>query len=105
ASSAGSRAIIPAAIFTAAEKGVFEHAERVHPIYFEYPYERADDITIELPPGWTIGSLPAAQDQDQKVVHYVMKVEPGSGAVHLTRKLSVDLVLLDKKYYSALRNF
>ena len=105
ASNAGSRVIIPAAIFTAAERGVFEHTERVHPIYLEYPYEKADDITIELPSGWQIGSLPAAQDQDGHVVHYVMKVEPDSGAVRLTRRLSVDLLMLDKKYYSALRNF
>src|SRR5260221_2555377 len=41
-SSAGRRVMIPAAIFTAAERGVFEHANRVQPIYFEYPYEEAD---------------------------------------------------------------
>jgi len=105
ASNAGSRTIIPAAIFTAGEKGVFEHAERVHPIYFEYPHEKADDITIELPPGWQVGSLPPAKDEDGHIVHYVMKVEPSSGAIRLTRKLSVDIILLDKKYYTALRNF
>ena len=105
ASNAGSRTIMPAAIFTAGEKGVFEHAERVHPIYFEYPHEKADDITIELPPGWQVGSLPPAKDEDGHIVHYVMKVEPSSGAIRLTRKLSVDIILLDKKYYTALRNF
>ena len=50
--------MVPAAIFTAAEKGTFEHANRVHPIYFEYPNEKADDVTIELPPGWQVSSVP-----------------------------------------------
>jgi len=35
ASSAGKRAIVPVGIFTANEKRIFEHANRVHPIYFE----------------------------------------------------------------------
>ena len=63
ASNAGRRVVIPAAIFTAGEKGVFEHANRVHPIYFEYPHEKADDVTVELPPGWQVSSVPTAQDQ------------------------------------------
>ncbi len=41
ASNAGKRVVVPAAIFTAAEKGIFEHANRVHPIYFEYPHDES----------------------------------------------------------------
>jgi hypothetical protein len=52
ASNTGKRMFIPAAIFTAAEKHTFEHAGRVYPIYLEYPYEKVDDVTVELPPGW-----------------------------------------------------
>ena len=66
ASNAGRRVMVPAAIFTAGEKGIFEHANRVHPIYFEYPHEKADDVTIELPPGWQVSSVPPAQDQEWK---------------------------------------
>src|SRR5260370_941038 len=51
ASNAGKRVLIPAGVFTAGEKHTFEHANRVYPIYFEYPYEKWDDITIELPAG------------------------------------------------------
>jgi hypothetical protein len=105
ASNAGRRVLIPAAIFTASEKGLFEHANRVHPIYFEYPYEKADDLTIELPVGWEVGSVPVAQDQDGHVVRYTLKVEKNPGAIRLTRTLTIDLMLLEQKYYGALRNF
>jgi hypothetical protein len=105
ASNAGRRAVIPAAIFTAAEKGIFEHANRVHPIYFAYPHQRVDDISVELPAGWQVSSVPAAQDKDGHVVLYSLKVERNPGALRLTRKLSVDILMLEPKYYAALRNF
>jgi hypothetical protein len=105
ASSAGKRALIPAAIFTAAEKGVFEHNIRTHPIYFSYPYEKADDVTIELPPGWQVSSVPKEREQDGHLILYSLKVEKTPTGLRQTRKLTVDILLLEQKYYGALRNF
>jgi len=105
ASNAGKRVVLPAAIFTTAEKGIFEHANRVHPIYFEYPHEKADDVTIELPPGWQVSSVPAVQDNNAKVVVYGLKVDKTPEGLRLTRKLTIDFLLMDQKYYGALRNF
>jgi len=105
ASGAGRRVMIPAAIFTAAEKGVFEHANRVQPIYFEYLHEKADDVTVELPPGWQVSSMPPPQDRNGKVMVYSLKVEQSPGTLRLTRKLTIDVLLVQQKYYTALRNF
>ncbi len=105
ASNAGRRVVIPAAIFTAGEKGVFEHANRVHPIYFEYPHEKADDVTVELPPGWQVSSVPTALNQDGHVVAYTLKVDHTPGTLRLTRKLTIDVLMLEQKYYTPLRNF
>ena len=104
ASNAGKRVVIPAAIFTAGEKGLFEHANRVHPIYFNYPYEKADDVTIELPPGWQVSSVPPPQDHNGRVIIYSLKVEQAPGTLRLTRKLTIDTLLLEQKDYAALRN-
>jgi hypothetical protein len=105
ASGAGRRVVIPAAIFTAAEKGMFEHTNRVHPIYFEYPHQKIDDIAVELPPGWQVSSVPPAQQANGKIVDYNLKVEQSPGALRLSRKLTIDLLILEVKYYAALRNF
>jgi len=105
ASGAGKRVLIPAAVFTNGERGIFEHANRVHPIYFEYPYEKADDVTIELPPGWQVGSVPPPQDIAGKIVDYSLKVDSSQGTLRLTRKLSIDILMLENKYYTALRQF
>jgi hypothetical protein len=105
ASNAGKRVLIPAGVFTAVEKHTFEHADRIHPIYFEYPYEKVDDLTIELPPGWQVASVPPEQNKDVHAVAYSLKVENGKDTLHLTRTLKVEFMYLDAKYYTALRNF
>ncbi len=102
---AGKRVLVPAGLFTAVEKHTFEHTNRVHPIYFEYPYEKLDDVTIELPSGWQVASVPPEQTKDGHVVAYDLKVENGKSTLHLTRTLRVDFMYLETKYYTALRNF
>src|SRR5208337_327490 len=105
ASNAGKRVIVPAAIFTAGEKGLFEHANRVHPIYFNYRHVKADDVTVELPPGWQVSSVPPPQDHNGNVIIYSLKVEQNPKTLRLTRKLTIDTLLVEQKYYPALRNF
>lgn len=105
ASSAGRRAMIPVGIFGGTEKRLFDHADRVHPVYFEFPFQKIDDITIELPAGWAVSSLPKEQNQVGKVIGYTLKVQNNGGKLHITRMLNVDVLLLDKQYYGALRTF
>jgi uncharacterized protein DUF3857 len=105
ASNTGKRMVVPAAIFTASERGVFEHANRQYPIYFDYLFEKAEDVTIELPPGWQVSSVPKEQDQNVKVVAYSLKVEQGHGTLHLTRKLTIGVGILEQKYYAPMRTF
>jgi len=105
ASSAGKRAILPVGFFSAHEKRIFEHAERVYPIYFEYPYQKVDDVTVELPPGWQIGTVPQEKAKDISAVMYDLKVENGNGTVRVVRTLKVDILILETKYYPTLRNF
>ena len=105
ASNAGKRAVVPAAVFAAVEKHVFEHANRVQPIYVDYPFEKDDDVTIELPQGWQVSSVPPPQDQPGHIVAYSLQVGKDGDALHLTRKLSWNFLFLEQKYYPALRNF
>jgi hypothetical protein len=93
-------------LFSAPEKRVFEHTGRAHPIYFDFPFKKLDDVTVELPLGWLVSSTPPAQDQGGgKVVGYKLRVDHDAGALHWTREMSVDALLLDAKYYAAVRSF
>jgi hypothetical protein len=104
-SGAGKRALFPVGLFSGPEKHMYEHSTRVHPLYFRYPFEKTDDVRIELPLGWQVGSLPQAVNNDAKVMAYSLKVENNKGSLHLERHLRSDLTILEQKYYSALRNF
>jgi len=104
-SGAGRRALVPVGLFSAPEKHAFEHATRVHPIYFSYPTAKFDDVTIDLPLGWQVSSLPNVQDLDAKAAVYRLKVENNKGTLHLTRRLNMDLLMVDQKLYPTLRNF
>jgi uncharacterized protein DUF3857 len=101
----GRRAMVPVGLFSEPEKHIFEHANRTHPIYFQYPFAKVDDLTLDLPLGWQISSLPTPQTLEGKVVAYTFKAENDKGSLHLSRKLTINMLLLENKYYPALRSF
>jgi hypothetical protein len=101
----GRKAILPVGLFSAPEKHIFEHSNRIHPIYINYPFQEVDDITIDLPFGWQVGSLPAPVNEDGHVITFTLKADNGKGTLHLARLLNVDFLELETKYYTALRNF
>jgi hypothetical protein len=105
ASGAGRHVIVPVGLFAAREKRVFDHVERVHPIYVAYPYAESDDINLQLPAGWQVSSLPQGWTDTGHVVAYTLKAENDKGKLHLTRELTVNFIAIETKYYPALRNY
>jgi transglutaminase-like putative cysteine protease len=105
ASSAGKRAILPVGLFGGGEKHKFEHAARVHPIYFTFAYRHTDDVTIELPPGWQVNSVPQERRVDIKVASYAMTSRANGNSLQLNRELTSDLLLLKSEHYGLLRDF
>jgi hypothetical protein len=105
ASSAGSRVLMPVGLFGGTEKHTFEHSARVHPIYFTFPYQHTDEIAIELPPGWQVGSMPKARTADIKVAKYNSSAEVTASTLHMKRELVLNTILIQQKYYSQVREF
>jgi len=105
ASSAGRRLLIPAGVFGGNEKHLFESSSRIHPIAFAYPYIDADDITVKLPPSWTLENLPTPKPLDLKNCTYTLTAAARDGNLHLSRKLMLNLILVDSTKYDILRDF
>jgi len=105
ASSAGRKVLLPASLFSANEKHMFEHADRVNAICFQFPFKKIDDITIELPLGWKVGTLPTPVDQDAQAAEYKLKVEDQKGVVHIRREIRSDVMYVPKESYPILRTF
>jgi hypothetical protein len=104
-SNAGRLAFVPVGMFAASEKGVFQSEQRIHQVYFEYPSQREDDVSITLPSGWQVVSVPREQNLDVKAALYSLKVENDKGTIHLHRQLNSDMLLVNQQLYSAIRNF
>jgi transglutaminase-like putative cysteine protease len=104
-SGAGSRALLPVGIFGAPEKHIYEHTTRVHPLYYHFMSQKVDDVTIELPLGWKVSNLPKPGDKDAKLLVYTMKADEKNGTLHIERRLKNELLMLDPKYYQAVRSF
>lgn len=104
-SGAGSRAFLPVGVFGGAEKHIYEHAARTQPLYYHFMSQKADDVTIELPLGWKVTSLPKPGDRDAKLLVYSLKMDEKNGTLHLQRHLRNDLIMLEPKYYPTVRSF
>jgi hypothetical protein len=104
-SGAGKRALIPVGLFSAPEKHVFEHTNRVNPVYFQFRSEKVDDVTIDLPLDWQVVSMPKADTTDLKACLYASAVENNKGTLHLTRRLGMNMLMVEGKYYQSLRSF
>jgi hypothetical protein len=105
ASMAGRRVIVPVGLFGGTERHVFEYSNRTYPVYYEYLSQKVDDVTIKIPAGWQISVLPAPINRDLHVVGYAVSAENTKGALHLTRKVEINTLTIDQKYYAPLRSF
>jgi transglutaminase-like putative cysteine protease len=105
ASVVGSRAMVPLAVFTSAQPNPFPAERRTNDIYFHYANETEDDVTLKLPTGYDVESLPAASDMNLGALRYAATYEKGAGTIQLVRKLAVDAEFLSSDKYPAVRNF
>ena len=104
-SAVGRRVLVPVGFFSGTEKHLFDHAQRVYPIYMEFPFQKIDNVTIEIPPGWQVSSLPPVFKRDGHIITLSMTAENDKGKIRLTRTLDAEFLMLQTQYYAALRNF
>jgi hypothetical protein len=105
ASSAGKRALLPVGLFAAPEKHVFEHTKRVYPVCFHFPFQRVDEVNIQLPAGWQVASVPKEINQESPAVQYTLKIDGNGSSVRFRRIVRSDLFLVGADKYNVLRNF
>lgn len=101
---AGRRMIAPATIFRSAEAKAFQSQKRINAIYFPYPYEEEDSVSLSAA-GYRIETLPAANQLKPGVVSYDISATQQGNSVEVKRHLVVSGVLFPLKSYPALRNF
>lgn len=105
ATRAGHRLILPLGIFEGSDVQ-FEHAERLNPIYFEYPYQEKDEISIALPSDYHVENLPKGQEINPGgFCNYETKRSQTANAITVHRLFSLNGFFLAADRYPALREF
>jgi len=105
ATAAGQRTLLPVGLFGAKDRRVFQHAARVHPLYFTFPRQSIDEVAIELPANWQVSSIPKPRNDNRASLIYAVSTESKSGSLLLNRELTVNMVLVNTKYYGTVQDF
>jgi len=101
----GRRMLVPATIFVVPQAKAFQSARRVNMIYFSYPFEISDEMKLHPPEGYTVETLPAAQNVNPGAVKYEITMTKQADGVKVNRQLVVNAILIPVTSYGALRQF
>ena len=106
----GRRLLLPLGLFQVNEKHLFQHAKRVHSVYFGYPWQEKDEVTVQLPAGYQVESMPEARKSTptfagNQIGRYEINCEAQGRTLRLRRELEVKYFLFPVSYYVALRGF
>jgi len=105
AGSTGTRLLLPMSIFHSDGKNPLDSAHRVHPVIFQYPYQRQESVHIQLPPDLTVEALPPAYKNDQKAAYFEISAEKTDGGATVHRLLRLAASEFDVSEYPSLRVF
>jgi hypothetical protein len=102
-SAAGSRTVLPTALFTSTNP--FAAATRTYPVYFHYPRREEDQVTVTLPEGLSLAAVPPPAVVDAGALAYSNEIASSGKALTFRRTLTVDSMLIETQYYRSIRNF
>jgi hypothetical protein len=104
--SAGKRWLVTPHIFQINDKPAFPAAQRVNPIYFDYPSQEIDEVHLALPPNAEIESLPP--DDSAKLDYALYKTQQkqeAANTVFSRRDLIIGGILFPVTEYKAIKDF
>jgi hypothetical protein len=105
ATTAGKRLLIPAFLFQLKQNQAFAHSQRKYPVYFPYPFTDNDVVTMKVPEGFTLESVPQPEDAKLGYARY-QNVSNFDGIQLVTqRQLAFNAIYLPLERYSELKTF
>ena len=100
------RLLVPFGLYEASQRQLFSAEKRNQDVYFHYPYEESDDVTLQLPSGWQLEKLPASQTVDPGgKLRFEISAKQEADSIHIQRRLVVGNIVYEVPFYSELRQF
>ncbi len=105
ASSTGKRLLLPECLFQTRQKDAFKTQERKLPVYFPFAFEEEDNVSISVPAGFALESIPQPQTVTIGYAAYesVSRLEGSRLQVH--RMLKVNGIFFSQEQYAEVRDF
>lgn len=105
ANSIGRRLLLPVWVFAGSKHRQFDSAARRYPVYFDFPYQTIDEVTLKLPEGYEVSSVAEPQDHQTPFGRYELSCRAQGDTVTIQRRLSTEALLIPVNYYAGLRAF
>ncbi|HZD77618.1 MAG TPA: DUF3857 domain-containing protein [Acidobacteriaceae bacterium] len=102
----GKRIFLPLSIFAAGGRDPFASSHREEPIDLQYPYLEKDQVTLHLPDGFQVESVPtdASVDLPQNAV-YLSTAKATGQTITYVRNLIMANILFNASEYDKLKGF
>lgn len=104
-SATGSRTLVPLSVFGVANKNPFPSEQRKTPVYYQYTWQHEDEVTLHLPEGYKVESVPAGVNSGGGAIGFTTAFAAKDDTVLFRRKLFVNTNLIDLKNYGIIRRF
>jgi Domain of Unknown Function with PDB structure (DUF3857)/Transglutaminase-like superfamily len=105
ASVASNRILLPVTPFRASQVQSFESLTRVNPVYFPYPYQELDEISLTLPVGYRVEAAPRGEQTPKSLVAFDLAAHLDGDTLRVNRHLVIDAYSFPVTAYPSLRAF
>jgi Domain of Unknown Function with PDB structure (DUF3857) len=99
------RLLCPEGVFSAADHSSFQSDTRVHDLYFPFPSETRDVISLSIPDQYHVDALPRAKSRDLVFLSYTTAVRSAGSAVEISRTVTLGNINLPASVYGGVRAF
>jgi hypothetical protein len=101
----GKRMLLDLSPLGARRSQPFSVSQRVHPIYFDYPFMEREEVSIQIPTGYRVESLPAPRKDHRQWEDFEISTTADAKTVTTTRTVAIKGLLYPITYYPELRQF
>jgi Domain of Unknown Function with PDB structure (DUF3857)/Transglutaminase-like superfamily len=105
ASVAGKRLLAPAFLFQSKQKYMFRDATRKFPVYFPFAFAEVDRVTIFVPQGYSVESLPEKIDATSTFARYQNLCRSAGQRIVNERVLVMNGSFFQPDHYGELKDF
>jgi len=101
----GRRLLVPLGIFHTTRGNPFELQTRRHAVYYDYPFQQEDEVTIQLPDGHRVETLPAPSRSNPRFGEFELVSENDGGRLRIRRRIRLNGYYFPVNQYLELRSF